>query len=209
MSIAGRYTLLIAIIVSLIAGCGLPRPQQSTVKRTYLLQGNQAAAAPAAVSRPCVTLRITAPGSAPGFMTSRMAYTKEPQRLDYFAYHEWVDTPARMIASMIEHRIDHSGMFGAVVSGSSDVRADLRLDSELTGPLHDFNAGRSDVVLKIKARLIDISSRSLLSSRTFSYVETSNGANPGAGVAAANRAAERFVVDLVGHLSESVQHIEC
>jgi len=205
-----RGTLLIAVIVSLTAGCSLPGPQQSPAKQTYLLQGNQEShLAHAAISRSCVTLRISTPGSAPGFATARMAYTKEPPRLDYFAYHEWVDTPARMIASMIEARLDFSGMFGAVVSGSSEVRADFRLDSDVIRLLQDFDAQGSTVILKIKVNLIDVSKRSLLSSQVFSYAETSMAANPEAGVVAANHAAEYFLGDLMEFLSESMEPIDC
>ena len=120
-----------------------------------------------------------------------------------------LDTPAKMIASMIEARLDSTRMFGAVLSGSSEVKADLRLDSEVTGLLQDFTDGDSKVILKIKVNLIDVSDRSLLSSRSFSYAETSNGANPEAGVAAANHAAERFLIDLVKFIAESVEHIDC
>lgn len=205
-----RYILLTAVILSLIAGCSLPGPQQSTAKRTYLLQGIQEPdPAGAAVSRSCVILRISTPGSAPGFMTSRMAYTNTPQRLDYFAYHEWVDTPARMLASLIEGRLDSAGMFAAVVSGSSDVRADFRLDSEVTRLLQDFDAEGSKVILKVKVNLINVATRSLLSSQSFSYAETSNGSNPEAGVAAANHAAERFLVDLMGFVAESIGPLDC
>ncbi len=202
----------LAVLVSLIlcTGCSLPGPQQSTAKRAYMLQGDlDATLAQAPVSKSCVTLRIGRVGSAPGFMTNRMAYTKEPQRLDYFAHHEWVDTPAKMIASAIEARLDSTRMFGAVLSGSSEVKTDFRLDADVIGLLQDFDVGNSNVILKVKVNLVDVSNRKLLNSRSFGYIETANGANPEAGVIAANYAVERFLIDLVNFLAESVEYVDC
>ncbi len=142
-------------------------------------------------------------------MTSRMAYTTEPRRLEYFAYHDWVDTPAKMISTMIESRLEHVGMFGAIVSGSPDIRTDYRLDSELQRLLQVFDTGGSRTILTIKVNLISVPDHSLLNSKTFDYVEPASGANPESGVAAASRAAERFLVDLAAFVSESVEQFDC
>ncbi len=205
-----RRGLSIAILACLLTGCSLPGPPISPAKQIYWLQGVEELNKGSLVrSGSCATLRISNSGSVPGFMTSRMAYTTEPKRLDYFAYHEWVDTPAKMITTMIESRLDHIGMFGAVVSGSPDIRTDYRLDSELKRLLQVFNTSSSRVVLTIKVNLITVSDHSLLNSRTFDYMEPASGANPEAGVAAANRAAENFLVDLAAFVSESVEQFDC
>jgi ABC-type uncharacterized transport system auxiliary subunit len=138
-----------------------------------------------------------------------MAYLQSPRHIEYFSYHEWIDTPAKMIASMIESRLDGLDMFGAVLSGSPDVRADFRLDSEVKSLLQEFDANTSRIDLTIKVSLVDLSRRSLLNSKTFTYEEATADGNPEAGVAAANRAAERFLVDLSGFLAESTAAVEC
>lgn len=138
-----------------------------------------------------------------------MAYTTEPPRLDFFAYHEWVDTPARMTAAMMEARLDSSALLGVIVSGSSDIRTDLRLDSEIKSLQQDFSGVSSTLHLAIKASLVDVSSRSLLGSKTFSYEEVVNGENAEAGVAAANRAADRFLADLTTFVAESIARFDC
>jgi len=138
-----------------------------------------------------------------------MVYSTQAPRLDYFAYHEWADTPARMIAAMIETRLDASGLFGAVLRGSSDVRTDLRLDSELMRLQQNVKGADSAVELTIKVSLVDVSSRSLLDAKTFSYKQTASGANPEAGAAAANQAANRFLADLTAFLSRSIARFNC
>jgi len=190
------FFLLVAASVLLIASCSLPGPSGRPAKQTYVLQG-------------CASLRVSLPGSAPGINTVRMAYTTEPNRLDYFAYNEWVATPARMIASMMESRLDALGFFSTVVLGSSDIKTDFRLDSEVQVLQQDFAKGISTVNLTIKVTLIEVASRSLLNSKTFSYREPADGENAEAGVAAANRAAEHFLVDITAFLSASINPAFC
>lgn len=204
------FFLLVAASVLLIASCSLPGLSQRPAKQTYVLQGGAVSQpSEAMTSKPCASLRVSLPGSAPGINTVRMAYTTEPNRLDYFAYNEWVATPARMIASMMEFRLDALGLFSAVVLGSSDIKTDFRLDSEVQSLQQDFTNETSTAVLTIKVTLINVANRSLLNSKTFSYREPADGENAEAGVAAANRAAEHFLLDLTAFLSESVNPAFC
>ena len=203
--------LLVAVLAVFINGCGgLPLQSQASAKRTYLLQSEATSGVSVAVDAGrCLSLRVSTPASAPGYGTARMAYTTESLRLDYFAYHEWVDSPARMIGTMMETHLEAGGLLGAVVSGSSDIRTDLRLDSELKSLQQDFKGAGSTVGLTIKVSLVDVSSRSLVNLKTFSYTETADGANPEAGVAAANRAMDRFLAELTVFVADSLARLQC
>lgn len=209
-----KSRLLLAVLTLLmigsLSGCALPGPAKESAQKTYLLQaGELSIKRPAVPSDSCALLRISGPVSSPGFTTSRMAYTNEPRRVDYFAYSEWVDSPAKMLAAMMESQLDHSGLFRAVVKDSPDIRTDYRLDSELHRLLQVVNADESWVVLEMKVKLIAIADHTLLNSRTFEYRETASQANPEAGVAAANRAAQQFLDDLVAFVTESLDQIDC
>ena len=133
-----------------------------------------------------------------------MAYVNDPPRLDYFAYHLWVDPPARMLATAMETRLDSSGLFGAVLSQSSGIDTDLRLDTELLRLQQVFSGSGSSVELVMKVVLVDLDSRELLGSRTFQYKETTNGANPTEGVDAAQQAVNRFLDDLVEFVAQAI-----
>ena len=213
------YILLLATLVIFTGACSLPGKSAAKAKQTYLLQakglegrgsqdGGQGGVSPADEARRCLSLRVTTPASAPGFTTIRMVYTRQPQRLDYFAYHEWADTPARMLGSMMEARLDSSGLFGAVLSGSTDIRTNLRLDAELKSLQQDFSGDVSMLSLQIKVDLIEVSGRSLLASKTFSYAEAA-GADPASGAAAANRAAQQFLADLTAFVAEAISPLAC
>lgn len=208
-----RHRLLGAVFLPLLlSGCALPLPgsQPSKTPQTYYLQdeaGNQSA--PAADVRSCLTLRIGSPGSAPGFTSEGMAYVKQAERMDYFAYHKWIDTPARMLGVLMEKRLESSGLLGEVLSGSPEFRARLRLDSKVIRLQQDFTGTGSAIKLDIKVNLMDSQNRSLLDSRTFSYTEPAKAENPEAGVAAANQAVQQFLSDLVVFVAQSIAPIDC
>lgn len=205
-----RMACLLAA-VWLPAACSLMNRSAQEPIKTYLLQGEPTVrpAAHAESARPCLGLRVNEPDAAPGFTTSRMAYVTDSPRLDYFARNAWADTPARMLGALIESRLDSSGMFGAVLAASSDVRTDLRLDTRLQRLVQEFEDDHSRVVLTIKVDVVEVSSRSMLGSRTFSYSEPAQAANPESGAIAANRAAEQFVGDLTEFLQELTASREC
>jgi len=209
---AHRTVVGILVLPLLISACALPLPgsKSSKTPQTYFLQDESGGSpVPAAEVRSCVTLRIGSPGSAPGFTSESMAYVQQAERMDYFAYHKWVDTPARMLAILMEKRLDSSGLLGAVVSGSPDIRAGLKLDSTVIRLQQDFTGTGSAVELSVKVKLMDSRDRSLLGSRTFSYTEQANAENPEAGVAAANRAVQQFLSDLVVFVAQSIAPITC
>lgn len=206
---SGRV-ILIAMALVALGACGISGAHRSAPKQLYVLQGMGTPTAKATTSsKPCFTLRINTPASAPGLNTARMAYSEEANRLDHFAYSEWVAPPARMIASAMEARLAASGHFNTVITGSPDVRADLRLDSEVSVLQQDFFSGTSSVRLTVRINLVDPSSRSLMGSKTFSYDEPAAGQNAEAGVAAANRATAQFLDDLVVFLGKTIEKSGC
>ena len=200
----------VTVIALLLSACGLPGKPKSTEKQVFILQAEQITPRPDNLaSRPCLSLRISQPESAPGLNTTRMAYRTDSNHIDYFAYHEWVASPARMMASLMEARLDESGMFGPIVSGSSDIRTDLRLDSHVLSLYQDFTGETSTVSLSVKVNLIDVSNRSLTNSEIFSYRVPADERNAESGVIAANQAAEQLLDDLTRFISTSIESMKC
>jgi ABC-type uncharacterized transport system auxiliary subunit len=109
-----------------------------------------------------------------------------------------------MLESIFVVQADRSGVFGAVLSGSTDIKTDYRLDAEELRILQVFDSGSSHVDLSVKVFLIDVGSRSLVDSRLFSYVEAADRNSPEAGVAAVDRVVKRLLFDLTAFLTESI-----
>jgi len=208
MSMAIRITL-VALATAAMLSCSMPGPAKTTEKQLYVLTAPDGNNAINPASEACISLRVSNTGSAAGFNTSRMAYSRAPDRLEYFAYHEWAAPPAKMIASMMESGLSASGLFSVVLAGSPDIRTDLRLDSDLQILQQDFSAGKNTVRLGVKISLVEPATRSLKGSRTFSYREAADAENAEAGVAAANRAAHRFLADLETYLREITSKEDC
>jgi cholesterol transport system auxiliary component len=212
MTTLPRISLIfpVTVIALLISACGLPGNPKSTEKQNFILQDERTSPRPDNfASRPCLSLRISQPESAPGLNTARMAYRTDPKRIDYFAYNEWVASPARMMAALMEARLDESGMFGSIVSGSSDIRTDLRLDSQVLSLYQDFTGEASTVSLSVKVNLIDVSGRTLLNSKTFSYRVPADERSAESGVFASNQAAGQFLDDLSRFVSAAIESMKC
>jgi len=206
---SSAWKIVVIMALASLLSCSMPGSSAKTPKRFYTLQSTGIQPPAATPAKPCFSLRIEIPAAAPGLNTSRMAYSRESHRLEYFAYHEWVSPPSRMIASAMEKDLEDSGLFTVVLTGSPDIRTDWRLDSDLQILQQDFSSGESFVRLAIRINLVDLSDRVLMASKTFSYVESAEGQNAEAGAAAANRAVRTFLQDLTVFLDESIRKTSC
>ncbi len=202
--------LFTVVLLTVITACSIRGPAQRTVKQIFVLRGSPASSEHlTAADHSGCSLRVSTPASAGGLNTARMAYSTEPNQLEYFAYHEWAVPPAKMVAELMETRLDATGLFRFVISGSPGIKSDLRLDSHLQTLQQYFRGDTSSVNLTLKVSLVEVETRSLIDSRTFSYRETAERANAEAGVAAANLAVERFIIDLSEFLESSLTKVIC
>ena len=183
---------IILVGLALLAGCVGQGTQTETA--TYLLSASLPAKTASAKST--TTLLVSPTRAHPGFDTPRMAYLREANRLEYYAYHRWVEAPARMLTPLIAQSLEANGSFGAVVQAPASVRGNLRLDTELVNFIHDFTQTPSRLRMTLRAQLVDVVSGAVLGTRTFeSQVNASAEAAPG-GAAAANLATAEILSQL-------------
>lgn len=187
------HRLLLASAI-LLAGCtGLQAPHMETPS-SYLLEAK--AATPATQTRHNLVLEVSMPRTRPGFDTQRMAYVRQPHELEYFAIHQWVDTPSHMLAPLLTQALEQSAGFRAVVQSPSAVTSDVRLDTELVRLQQDFGTQPSQVNLTLRAQLIDVRSKRVLATKQFDETENTTAENAYGGVTAANRALQRILEQL-------------
>lgn len=191
MRARGIWISLIGVV--LLAGCIGPQGKQ-TDTATYLLSA--ALPAKSAPQKSALTLLVAPTRAHPGYDTPRMAYVREANRIEYYAYHRWVETPARMLTPLIAQALESGGAFGAVVQSPASVRANLRLDTELVSLLQDFTQQPSRVRLALRAQLVDAGSGAVIATRTFeTHANATAEAAPG-GAEGANRAAVELMQKL-------------
>jgi cholesterol transport system auxiliary component len=196
-----KYGIILCVICSsVIAGCQLPGPVATQEVQRYLLRLEQTATHEKPATASCSVLRISRPVPGPGLATRRMLYRQTESQLDYFAYHEWADTPSEMFATLLYEQLHNTGWFRAVVSGSIDVPADFRLDSKLARLEQGFDATGSWIQFDIAVTIVEVSNRSILFSDLFSYRDVATSPDPTAGAAAIRRALHRFIDDLSSRL---------
>jgi len=170
----------------LLAACVGPQGKQADTA-TYLLSA--ALPAKSVSAKSAVTLLVTPTRAHPGFDTPRMAYVREANRIEYYAYHRWVEAPARMLTPLIAQALESGDAFGAVVQSPASVRANLRLDTDLVSLMQDFTQQPSRVRLALRAQLVDAGSGAVIATRTFEANVSATAEAAQGGAEAANRAA--------------------
>ncbi len=196
----GPLPLLVMVLA--LAGCtsfvGRPASQPQKV---YLLEG--AAAVPALQRAPgCHVLMVNSPRAAPGFDSTGFAYRQGDARIQYFAFHRWAESPARMFHPLLVTAAEWSNLFRGVLTPAAPVASDVRLDSEVLDLSQHFDGDTSAVHVAVRVRLFG--NGDLLGSKVFEAVEPAD-ANPESGIAAANRASGRVLEQLMIFLQALLQ----
>ncbi len=212
-SLQRSFRYLTAGLASMLLGaCGTLLPKATPQPAFYALESKspQAGAATrvaSATTMAAPTLVVNPPHAASGFDSQRIIYVREPHKLEYFAHHEWVDTPARMLAPLIVSELERVGAFHAVVLTPSAAAGDLRLDTEIVRLQHNFGGLPSQVRFSLRAYVVDNTTRRVLASREFDETVAAASEDPYGGVVAANRAVQavleqlaRFCADAAGNV---------
>jgi cholesterol transport system auxiliary component len=189
-----------------LAGCGSLWPAKSPQPAVYSLQvmegtaasrrDEQTPARPDAAALAGPVLVVQVPLAAPGFDTTHIVYTQQPNRLQIFARHEWVDTPARMLAPLLVAALERGGAFRAVVQAPSAATGAMQLDTQLLRLQQEFGPVPSRVRLVLRAQLVDTGRRQVMATREFEQVVPSTSEDAPGGVAAAQQAANALLDDL-------------
>lgn len=220
MTLSMKLTVRVATLscATLLAGCGSLLPKAAPPPAYYTLQGLPAKARTAPAQAPVLTqharseasallarttLLVLPPKAAAGYDSARILYTRTPNQLEYFAHSEWVDTPARMLTPLLVAALAESQRFAAVVQAPSGARNGWRLETQLLRMQHDFSTTPSRMQVALRAQLLDSATQTVLATRLFESSVASASENPAGGVAAAQRAVQAMLDELVGFCVEA------
>ena len=198
--------LLCAIAIGgLLTGCAsglLPKPPPPPT--LLALDDNGAAAAAAKARKPlAATLVVETPRAAAGYDTRNIAYTRRAHEVEYYALHQWVDTPAHMLAPLMVRALQQGGAFRAVVQAPSAASGELRLETELLQLQQDYTQTPSRVSLQMRAVLVDSATRRVLATKEFNINAVAASEDPYAGAAAANVALRQLLAELAAFCAEA------
>ncbi len=189
----GRSGLI--LLLAVLQGCSvLPRPEAVAVDH-YTLDTPTVALAESAADAP--VLLIARPQVRADLDTPRMAYRQQAHSLRYYARSRWSDAPAQLLLPGLIEAFEASGAFAAVLRTGSPATPRLRLDTELLEFSLDYRSQPGVFQLRLRAQLVDLSSRRVLASHIFSVDQALQEQSPYAGAQAANAAWQQLLPEVL------------
>ncbi len=186
--------MLLAILA--LAGCTLPQ-DTSVPPQTYLLEGGARAITPPSRRPNNKTLLVTVPKAAPGFDSNRIAYTKEPPKLDYYGDSVWSDTPAKMLLPILVRAFENAGAFKAVISPPAPALANVRVDVDVIRLQQEFMTRPSRVRFTARIKVVDMKSGHVLATQVFEAIESAPSDDAGGAARAADAAIRQVLNQMV------------
>lgn len=161
-----RALLPIAAALLGLAACGgilpVPPPPPQLYRLTPLAGGS--AAAPSVA----VQLAVAVPAAPSGLDTERIALSRSPTSIDYFASAAWTDRVPLMMQTLLVELLENAGQVRVVARQSPDLRA----DAVLTADLRHFEAtygsgGAPEVRVQLDCRIVRMPDRNVIAVKSF------------------------------------------
>lgn len=195
--------LVLGVALLALAGCSGLLPQPSPPPSLYrLTPPGDFAADPRVVP---LQLAIDAPTAEAALDTTRIALTRNPTTLDYFADAAWTDRLSSILQSLLVASFDNAHVLAAAGPQGGSLRAECVLITELRHFEAAYNgAGPPHWQIEITAKLVKLPERALIAERSFRGDEPAERNDMGAIVEAADKAWRGVAKDLVGWTAETL-----
>lgn len=161
-----RRRWLAGVLAAALAGCSslfVSTPPGNL----YRLSANSSY--PTTLPHVSAQLLIDVPQAPAGIDTSRIALSKTPISLDYFANSEWTDRVPALVETALLASFENSGAITAIDRESTGLRADFVLKTEIRHfeAVYDNGAGAPEIRVEIAARLVAMPQREIIAQATF------------------------------------------
>lgn len=163
MSRLSRRLVLAALPLS-AAGCTSLLPAGSAPPKLYTL--TPASDFPPDGRRVSWQLLVDVPASAAALDTDRIALSRSPTSIDYFADAAWTDRAPLLVQSLLVQSFENSGRISAIARESLALRADYILRPELRHFEADYTgAGPPSAHIEIGLKLVKMPDRGIMAQR--------------------------------------------
>ncbi len=195
-----HQTLCITILVGLLSACALlPSFGKKTETREQVYTLDPTLIAVDADSVSCGSIALGDSMAAPGYRTSRMAYSTAPYEIDYFAYARWADSVARLLRLPLQRGFEAHAGFSEVLAAPTIAPTRFRIEVSDVSLIQKFEtrqSARSTVELGASLRVFELNPNRVLATKNYLLSEPAEG-TPQGGVAAANVLVGRLVSEAV------------
>lgn len=189
----------------MLAGCAAPRTQTTPAIYDFGLQRLAVSSAADAYSQPRLSASLLVMAASPVWLDNpaiqyRLAYQDLAQSYIY-ANNRWAAAPATLLTQRIKSRLAAVSNDG-VVGANDGVGADYTLRLELEEFTQIFDTtDQSRAVVRLRASLIERSTRMLLAQRSFNVEQAAATANAIGAVHALTDASDKLIGILIDWLS--------
>jgi cholesterol transport system auxiliary component len=160
MSCASRRLVLVALALA-PAGCTSLLPSGGAPPKLYTL--TPASDFPAGGPRITWQLLVDVPAGAAALDTDRIALSRSPTSIDYFADAAWTERAPLMVQSLLVRSFENSGRITAVARESLGLRADYILQPELRHFEAEYaGSGAPTAHVEVGVKLVKMPERSIV-----------------------------------------------
>ena len=143
------------------------------------------------------TIKVTYPQSLKDKLSQKMNFSYSSIESGTYQNSEWSNNMRKLLQGTFVEVLDKSKLFKAVLSDTSTVKEDYRLESNIFAFEHRVRGTESDALVSIQFNLISVDTGRLLKTKRFTYKEPTPTTDAKGYVAATNRAISRLSKDLV------------
>jgi cholesterol transport system auxiliary component len=195
------YLIKPALIACFIffSGCALFSPINIDTKKNVL--SNTPLDLPSEKTH-SATLLVLVPETMPAYATTQMVYSTQAYQISYFTKNEWAATPSQMIQPLIVATLRSTHYFSEVLSPPDFGRHTFALRIEILEFKQDFTSEPAMLQLAMRISLSREATNQLVASKQLRVSEPMTERNPYAGVAAANEAMPKLLLELAKFVLE-------
>jgi cholesterol transport system auxiliary component len=165
----------------------------------HLYRLSPAAAYPANLPHLAAQLLVDVPQAPAGIDTTRIALSRSPISLDYYADSEWTDRVPALVQGALLASFENNGAITAIDRESAGLRADFILETEIRHFEAEYDAGGGPprVWVAILARLVAMPRREIVAQTSFERRVPAAANDVPAVVVAFNAATDAVIGDIV------------
>jgi cholesterol transport system auxiliary component len=158
--------LLVVAMLLALAACGGILPKPAPPPALYRLTPLSAAGTQGRVVN--AQLAVDLPAASAALDTERIALTRGPLSLDYFADAAWTDHAPALLQTLLIESLQNAGQIRVAAAQSGEFRADAVLACDLRRFEARYGgAGPPEIDVQIECRVVSMPDRGVLAVRSF------------------------------------------